>query len=97
MKTVKINEIRKAVYQVAKEYPLKRVELFGSYAENKTNKNSDIDLLVEFNSGDVTLLNLCGLKYRLEDILNISVDIVEMPVPANSLLKIERTINLYEQ
>ena len=93
----KINEIKEAITKVAAEYFLKRVKLFGSYAEDRANENSDIDLLVEFNNNDITLLTLTGLKYRLEDLLNISVDIVEMPVPEDSLLQIERTLNLYEQ
>jgi predicted nucleotidyltransferase len=97
MRVKEIDEIKHAVLKVAGEFPLKKVKLFGSYADNKANDDSDIDLLVEFNSNDVTLLTLTGLKYRLEDLLGISVDIIEMPVPEDSILQIERTMDLYEQ
>lgn len=97
MGVINRDDIKKAVCRAAKEYPLRRVDLFGSYAENRTGENSDVDLLVEFNDNDISLLTLSGLKYMLEDILNINVDIIEMPVPQNSLLQIGRTVNLYEQ
>ncbi len=97
MGVIKINEIKDAVITAAKSYPLKRVELFGSYAENKARRNSDLDILVEFYDDGVSLITLSGLKYMLEDILNINVDVVEMPIPKDSLLQIERTVKLYEQ
>ena len=34
---------------LAKEYGIKSLGLFGSYSKGKQNKNSDIDILVEFN------------------------------------------------
>jgi uncharacterized protein len=97
MKVKEIDEIKHAVLKVVGEYPLKKVKLFGSYADNKANDDSDIDLLVEFNNNDVTLLTLTGLKYKLEDLLGVNVDIIEMPVPEDSILQIERTMELYEQ
>ena len=98
MGVINIDEIKKAVLRAVKHYPLKKVALFGSYAENKANERSDVDLLVEFNdNNNISLLTLLELKYMLEDILNINVDIVEMPLSKDSLLQIERTVNLYEQ
>lgn len=97
MRVKEIDEIKHAILKVSCEYPLKKVKLFGSYADNKANDDSDIDLLVEFNNNEITLLTLTGLKYRLEDLLGINVDIIEMPVPEDSILQIERTMDLYEQ
>lgn len=97
MSVKEIDEIKHAILKAAEEYPIKKVKLFGSYAKNKAKDDSDIDLLVEFNNNDVTLLTLAGLKYRLEDLLGISVDIIEMPVSDDSILQIERTMDLYEQ
>jgi predicted nucleotidyltransferase len=97
MKVIKIDEIKHAILKVAGEYPLKKVKLFGSYANNNAKDSSDIDLLVEFNNNDITLLTLAGMKYRLEDLLGISVDIIEMPIPEDSILQIERTLDIYEQ
>ena len=37
--------IQTAVHQAAAEYPVKRVELFGSYANGTADADSDVDLL----------------------------------------------------
>ena len=46
-----ISEITRAMKEVSKQYPIKKVQLFGSYADNNVTENSDIDLLVEFDRG----------------------------------------------
>lgn len=45
-----INEILAAAKTVAKEYPIKCIDLFGSYSEGRNTVNSDVDLLVEFET-----------------------------------------------
>jgi len=60
-----ISYIKRAILEIAREYRLKKVKLFGSYANNKASVDSDIDLLVEFCNNDVILLTSSGLKYRL--------------------------------
>jgi predicted nucleotidyltransferase len=45
-----------------KEYHLKRIGLFGSYARGEQNATSDIDILIEFEEGTD---NLYDLKQRL--------------------------------
>jgi predicted nucleotidyltransferase len=52
--------------------------LFGSTARNEAVRDSDLDLLFEL--GDVpkfSLLDQCAIQIRLEELLNISVDLVE--------------------
>ena len=44
-----MNEIQDAIMQIAPKYPIKKVQLFGSYADGKAKKNSDIDLIVFVN------------------------------------------------
>ncbi|MEG0494009.1 MAG: nucleotidyltransferase domain-containing protein, partial [Clostridia bacterium] len=44
-----IASIQRAVHQAAALYPVKRVELFGSYANGSAKVNSDVDFLVEFS------------------------------------------------
>lgn len=39
-----INQIITAAQIVAKEYPISRIELFGSYAEGRNTPESDVDL-----------------------------------------------------
>lgn len=50
-----IETIKKGVYMVVSEYPIKKVELFGSYAEGTNHEQSDVDLLVEFSTTSVSL------------------------------------------
>jgi predicted nucleotidyltransferase len=46
---VSMNHIRQAVETVAPAFPIKKVELFGSYASGTAQEHSDADFLVEFN------------------------------------------------
>ena len=41
-----ISSIQEAVRQIAPRYPIKRVMLFGSYANGSANADSDVDVLV---------------------------------------------------
>ena len=87
-------KIRLAVAKKAKGYPIKKVFYFGSYAEKEATRKSDLDLLVEFNK-TISLLTLIGLKQDLEDELNISVDVIPYPVPKDSILEIDKMVNIY--
>jgi predicted nucleotidyltransferase len=55
-------------------YPISELAVFGSYARNDFNENSDIDILVDFNAP-------IGIKYialanELEDIFEKKIDLV---------------------
>lgn len=56
--------------------PIRRAELFGSYATGEATANSDVDILVEFTE-PVSLLAFVGIKLALEDALQRKVDLVE--------------------
>ncbi len=90
-----IQEISKCVHLVAKEYPIKKCELFGSYAENRAHPGSDVDLLVEFARPSVSLLMLNAMKYRLEELLRTRVDVIHGPLPEGSIIETGRRISLY--
>lgn len=90
-----INAIRDAVLEAAQLYPVKRVELFGSYADGTANERSDIDFLVEFNQSPISLLKISGFQQTLSELLQLEVDIVEMPLDKNSDLKLNRTVCIY--
>ena len=90
-----IQEITDGVTIVSREYPLRKVELFGSYADGRNTPRSDVDLLVEFTQPRVSLLTLNALKYRMEEILGTDVDIVHGPLPEGSILEMNRRIPLY--
>lgn len=88
--------IRNAVHAAAGQYPVKRVELFGSYANGTVTEGSDLDFLVEFTETPISLLKICGLQETLSDLLKVDVDIVKLPLQAASPLKIDKTVRLYE-
>ena len=90
-----LQKISDSVSIVAKEYPIKKAELFGSYASGRNHANSDVDLLIEFVTPRVSLLTLNKVKYRLEELLDSDVDVVHGPVNEDSLLEIDRRILLY--
>lgn len=87
--------IRNAVHEAVEQYPVKRVDLFGSYADGTASEKSDIDFLVEFNEAPVSLFKLCGFQAMLSDLLKIDVDVVKLPLQNNDL-KINKTVQLYE-
>lgn len=90
------NQIRSAVMDVVPRYAIKKVELFGSYADDRATDQSDVDFLVEFIRERVSLLELNHLKYELEDILGKTVDVVHGPLDEKSILDIQTKVKLYE-
>ena len=90
-----IQQITDGVLVASREYPLRKVELFGSYASGKNTPQSDVDLLVEFIQPYVSLLTLGSLKCRMEELLGTEVDIVHGPLPEGSMLEIDRRVPLY--
>jgi len=92
---ITIEQIKHEVKEAAKEYPIKKVDLFGSYAEGTHTDESDIDILVEFST--ISLLTIAALKYKLEKKLKVEVDIVHGPLEKDSLINIKKVIHVYEQ
>ena len=90
-----VGQIAEGVHTASLEYPLHKVELFGSYASGKNTSQSDVDLLVEFSQPRVSLLTLASLKLRLEELLGTGVDIVHGPLREDSMLEADRRILLY--
>ncbi len=90
-----LQQIKDGVHLAAQEYPIKKAELFGSYANGSHHADSDVDLLLEFMTPSVSLLTLNAVKYRLEEILKTAVDVVHGPLPENSILEIDRRISVY--
>ena len=67
-KIMTIDEIRELSVPVVKQFPVKQLILYGSYARNQATPDSDIDLLVD--SGDTLLgWGLCKLISALSDSL----------------------------
>ncbi len=70
IKQLKDNENKIKVYHVEK------IGLFGSYISGNANEESDIDILVEFSSGQKKFDNYMELKFYLEDLFGKKIDLV---------------------
>jgi len=75
-----------------KEFGLKRIGLFGSYARGEVREDSDIDIVVEIEKPD--LFHLIGIKQTIEEALGNKVDIVRLRDSMNQALRfrIERDV-----
>src|SRR4030042_7144128 len=61
---------------IQKKFHVKKIGVFVSIVRNKQTKNSDIDILVEFEKGHKDFFNYMRLKYYLEELLDRKVDLV---------------------
>ena len=61
---------------IIKNYGVKRIGLFGSYARDEQKKDSDIDFLVEFVKQKKTYKNFIHLNYYLQELFNSEIDLI---------------------
>ncbi len=90
-----LTKIRQAVNAAASLYPVRRVELFGSYADGTADEQSDVDFLVEFAENPTSLIHICGFREALSDMLKLDVDIVKLPRKPDDGLTVNRTVKIY--
>ncbi len=88
-----LETMKKYVCEIASDYPIKRVVLFGSRADGSFREGSDVDLMMEFTA-PVTLLTISRIKLRLEKLLQLSVDIVHGPLREGDLLEIHNEVEI---
>ena len=70
-----INEIRERAVPIAKEYGIKRMSLFGSYARGDANDESDVDIYID--KGKLrSLIRYFMFVTDLEKALQCHVDVV---------------------
>ena len=91
-----MDAIQRTVREAVSGYPVRRVELFGSYAAGTATDKSDVDFLVEFSNSPSPLLDLLGFQERLIELFNMEVDVVKLPLKQNSELIIENRVCVYE-
>lgn len=89
-----IEDIKKTIAEIAPEYNLAKVTLFGSRANGNFREDSDVDLIVDFPE-TATLLTLISFKYRLEDTWGLNVDVISRGGLKDSYLEIEKEIEIY--
>lgn len=78
----KLNEIvdllNRNKFNIQNKFGVKKLGIFGSYVRGSETEKSDIDILVEFEQGFKTFDNYMDLKFYLEDLLNIKVDLISI-------------------
>ncbi|HET6234480.1 MAG TPA: nucleotidyltransferase family protein [Acetobacteraceae bacterium] len=70
-----LGQKRQEVLRTAGRYGARHVRVFGSAARGEADAQSDVDFLVELDSGR-SLLDLGGLQFELEALLGRPVDVV---------------------
>ena len=80
-----IKIIRNHKGELIQKYSLKSIALFGSYATEKQQSESDIDLLIDFTKP--IGMEIVDLAMDLEELLKAKVDLVTFNAVKNRLLK----------
>ncbi len=74
-----IEELKKILqehkHELESEYGVTELGVFGSYSKNQETKESDLDILIDFQKA-VDLLTFVHLKNYLSELLKINVDLV---------------------
>ena len=68
------NILKKKKVQLFESYGIEKMAIFGSYSQSQQGKNSDLDILVEFNKP--IGIEFIDLADELENVLGIKVDLV---------------------
>ncbi|MGC8972039.1 MAG: nucleotidyltransferase family protein [bacterium] len=75
-----IKEIRKRLEEkkdyLKKEFHVVEIGIFGSFVRSEQTSSSDVDILIVFEKGHKNFFNYMRLKYYLEDLLGLQVDLV---------------------
>lgn len=91
-----LDEIKEKTAMIFKRYDINKVYIFGSYARNEADDDSDLDFYVDYTNSKVIsgLWSITGLRLDLEKTFNKSVDLVTY-LPKEDLFK--NFINNYER
>ena len=72
-----IDEVKKKILPVLEKHNLKKAGVFGPVVSGELKEDNDVDILVEIERDDMSLLDFVGIKLELEDALGRKVDLVE--------------------
>lgn len=72
-KVYSIEEIKKILNEILKDMPVYQVILFGSYAKNTADKDSDLDLIIDTKE-QLLGFKLFSLITKIEERFNKNVD-----------------------
>ncbi len=69
------NEQKNIIIETLKPFNPSFIGLFGSYARNEETEKSDIDLLIDLNYPKLSLFDIGGLNWDLEQKLKTKIDL----------------------
>jgi len=69
-----MNILQRFKQEYGDEYGISRIGIFGSVARNEHTEESDVDVLVE--APVLSLFSRIGIKYKLEEMMGVSVDVI---------------------
>ena len=72
-----LSVLRRRLPEIRERYGVSSLGIFGSHLRGKQRKLSDLDVLVEFDNGNLTLFQFIELRDFLSDLLKVKVDLVE--------------------
>ena len=58
-------DIRASILDLVEEYDVKKISVFGSYADGTATETSDVDILVEFLTKNVSLFKLYEFQEKI--------------------------------
>lgn len=91
-----VEKIKSKIINVLRKNKVIRAGVFGSYSRGEQKSDSDIDIVIEIEDKNMSLLGFIGLKLKLEEILRKKVDLVEYsalkPLIKNHILNEEVSI-----
>lgn len=89
-------ELKSFINEISSKYNLKKVILFGSRANGTNREDSDIDLMVEYNTPTVSIFTTVGLMQEIQEKFNVPVDIIRYPLKNRGInLRIDKEEVLY--
>ncbi len=73
-----LSVLKDKMYYFRSRYQIESLRVFGSYARNEQNEESDLDLLVRFEeSAQLTLIDYIDLRNELSNLLSVKIDLVD--------------------
>jgi len=95
-----LDEIKNVANRACKEFQVKKLYVYGSFARGTPTESSDLDLLVEFRDPDYAPAGrFFGLLHFFEDVLDCKVDLLTIKSLKNPYFKkrvFEEMVTLYE-